>query len=146
MSVLIHSLDELDVWTQSFLATIHPQKDRATLITLEGDLGVGKTALVKRCASVLGVNQEVTSPTFVIQKAYKINHQSFDCLVHIDAYRLKGSEELHQLRWSETISNPKNLIFVEWPSIVGGLKEYEPIQISMTMSKGEIRSITQTQS
>ncbi len=87
----------------------------ATAIGLEGDLGAGKTTFVQGAAQFLGVETTATSPTFVIQKSYPLAGRQFDRLIHIDAYRLKGVEELSVLGWGETMRNPRNLVLIEWP-------------------------------
>lgn len=93
----------------------------AALIGLSGDLGSGKTAFVKGVAKALGVKEEVTSPTFVIEKFFAIDHPPFTRLIHIDAYRIEHSSELASLRWKETVADPKNLIFIEWPEKIADI-------------------------
>jgi len=90
----------------------------ARVIALYGNLGAGKTTFVKALAEALGITETVTSPTFVIEKIYKLEGQQFDHLVHIDAYRLSGSAELQTLGWNSIILNKKNLIVVEWANII----------------------------
>jgi tRNA threonylcarbamoyladenosine biosynthesis protein TsaE len=85
---------------------------------MHGDLGSGKTTFVKMVAKEFGIENTVTSPTFVIEKIYKLENQDFDNLIHIDAYRLKSGEELKTLGWEEVSKNPKNIIFIEWPDNV----------------------------
>ena len=76
-------------------------------------------------AKALGVGEKVLSPTFVIMKIYDItkiddisSKLNFDHLIHVDAYRMDSSDELLHLGWQEIISNPKNLILIEWPERV----------------------------
>ncbi|MDD3662679.1 MAG: tRNA (adenosine(37)-N6)-threonylcarbamoyltransferase complex ATPase subunit type 1 TsaE [Candidatus Pacebacteria bacterium] len=92
----------------------------ATIVTLSGDLGAGKTTLTKELAKTLGVSGDIISPTFVIMKKYKTKNLKFKNLIHIDAYRLNNSEELFNLGWSEIIKEKNNLIILEWPEIVDG--------------------------
>lgn len=92
----------------------------ATIVTLSGDLGAGKTTLTKELAKILGVSGDIISPTFVIMKKYKTKDLKFKNLIHIDAYRLNNSEELFNLGWSEIIKEKNNLIILEWPEIVDG--------------------------
>lgn len=79
------------------------------IILLNGDLGAGKTTLVKGFAKALGVKQPVTSPTFTLLKTY--DTEDF-CIVHIDAYRLEGGsfDELDDYIGDEYV------IFMEWSS------------------------------
>ncbi|MFA6445882.1 MAG: tRNA (adenosine(37)-N6)-threonylcarbamoyltransferase complex ATPase subunit type 1 TsaE [Candidatus Paceibacterota bacterium] len=90
----------------------------ATIVPLYGDLGSGKTAFVQALAKKLGVNETVSSPTFVIQKTYNTIHPIFQKLIHIDAYRLKEGAELIHLRWEDISKDSKNLIVIEWPQRV----------------------------
>jgi len=70
----------------------------------------------------------VQSPTYVLMKKYKINSdrlpngapRRFGCLVHIDAYRLEEPAQWEQLRPQEFLSDPANLVVVEWPERVVG--------------------------
>lgn len=106
--------------------------DSATVVGLSGDLGAGKTTFTQVVAKELGIKNKINSPTFVIIKRYAIKYKSFDNFFHIDAYRLKSEKELLHLNWKEIISNPKNLILLEWPENVKNImpKKYHKIKIS----------------
>ncbi len=92
--------------------------ENACVVGLYGDLGSGKTTFTKSVAKILGAKENITSPTFVIEKIYNISHLFFTKLIHIDAYRLESAEELQKLSWAETLANAKNLILIEWPENV----------------------------
>lgn len=113
---IIKNLDEMRDFANSFLENLQAKGDTAAVVALRGDLGSGKTAFVQAVAKVFGVQEYITSPTFVIQKKYKIHNlaSGFENLIHIDAYRLGNEQELSQLDWEKTIANPKNIIFIEW--------------------------------
>jgi tRNA threonylcarbamoyladenosine biosynthesis protein TsaE len=118
-----------------------PEEGHATLVALSGDLGAGKTTFVQGVARALGVVDIVTSPTFVLEKIYQLVGQKFARLIHIDAYRLNGSEELHAIGWDEIIADPKNLVLVEWPEkVADAIPEYA-IRI-MIEGSGESREVT----
>jgi len=93
-------------------------REGATLVCLSGDLGAGKTTLTQFVAGHLDIEENITSPTFVIEKIYKLKSPIFKHLIHIDAYRLKSGEELKNLGWDEIIKDRQNLIFLEWPENV----------------------------
>lgn len=105
-------------WLDSVIAK-REGASQAYVVGLSGHLGAGKTAFTKRIAKNLGVGEEVTSPTFVIMKIYETKNASFRRLVHIDAYRLEGREELGGLRFEEVVADPYNLVMMEWPENVG---------------------------
>ena len=115
-------MQEMKAFAADFLEKLVPAGAEATVIGLRGDLGAGKTTFTQTCADLLGISENVTSPTFVILKKYKLGDKvlngKFSFFIHIDVYRLKGGKELNVLGWQEIISDPKNLIFIEWPELV----------------------------
>ena len=113
------SLEETANAARDFVKNIKvSDQGLASVVALYGDLGSGKTTFVKAVVKVFGLEKIVTSPTFVIEKIYKIEDKNFDHLIHIDAYRLKSGEELKHLGWEEISKNPRNIIFIEWPENV----------------------------
>lgn len=80
-----------------------------------GDLGVGKTTMTKIFAKKLGIDNEITSPTFTIMKVYQTNSHKFQELVHIDAYRIEDSAEVQKLKINQYFQKPNTLTIVEWP-------------------------------
>lgn len=122
MKIVSKSLTETKEVAEKFLEHVKTvaSNDGATVVAMDGDLGSGKTALTKLIAEILEIDETITSPTFVIQKSYEINNQNvpWKKLIHIDAYRLNGGEELLKLGFEEELENAKNLILVEWPELV----------------------------
>jgi len=98
-----------------FLNQLQPRQNGATVVTLSGDLGVGKTTFMQALAQALGVTEIVTSPTFVVMRIYDTNHSQFVRLVHIDAYRFESPEELKPLGLESYLTDPSTLICIEWP-------------------------------
>jgi len=105
---------------EQFIDTVKAvgNKDAATIVFLWGDLGSGKTTFTKRLCEYLGLGIEITSPTFTILKKYEFNSLGFENLIHVDAYRLDSYDDLLKIKFDEYAKNPKNLIFIEWPSII----------------------------
>jgi len=81
------------------------------LIELVGDLGGGKTALVKSIARGLGITQTVTSPTFNIHREYK--SPSGKLLQHFDLYRL-SDDEIVQSELNDALADSDSVVCVEW--------------------------------
>jgi tRNA threonylcarbamoyladenosine biosynthesis protein TsaE len=115
------------------------------VVALSGELGAGKTTFVQGAAKALGVDESVTSPTFVLEKIYELTGSpgagGFSHLIHIDAYRLKGAHELEVLGWKELIAEPGNLILLEWPERVAELIPANARDIRFDI-EGEGRIIT----
>ena len=119
MKYLSRSLEDTKRIATDFLNSLE-RRETGTVIALEGDLGSGKTAFTQQAGAILGVKENMHSPTFVIEKIYEINFKGFTRLIHIDAYRLEKESELLHLGWKEVINEPENLIFMEWPENVPG--------------------------
>jgi tRNA threonylcarbamoyladenosine biosynthesis protein TsaE len=78
------------------------------LVTLNGELGAGKTTLTRGLGEALGVRGAVTSPTFVLARTHP--RESGAPLVHVDAYRLSTAAELDDL----DIDFARSIVVVEW--------------------------------
>lgn len=136
------SLEETEKLAKEFVENINASgKEGAFIVAMEGDLGSGKTTFVKTVAKELGIENTVTSPTFVIEKIYKLENQTYDNLIHIDAYRLKSGEELKTLGWEKVSKNPKNIIFIEWPSNVSDVIPKDAQELSFKFVDENIREI-----
>ena len=81
-----------------------------TVICLEGGLGAGKTLFVQSMARTLGVQGEVTSPTFNLMNIY----EGFCPIVHFDLYRLHTEDELEDIGFYEYTDFPEGIVFIEW--------------------------------
>lgn len=101
---------------------------------LTGELGTGKTTLVKLVARALGVKKNVVSPTFTLMQSYATKHPKIKILHHLDLYRLKQEEELAELGLEEIINQPQTIIFVEWGErFFDFFKKFKPRQLVLTM-------------
>lgn len=109
------SLEVLGEYAQEFVENLPKAVGtQAHVVGLKGNLGAGKTTFVQEAGKVLGVKEQITSPTFVIAQSYETTHSVFKRLVHMDAYRLSG-EEKDTIGFSEYMNDPESLILVEWP-------------------------------
>lgn len=93
------------------------------IVALFGELGAGKTTLVKGIAEGLEIKEEITSPTFTLMNVYQIQSQKskVQSLVHIDTYRLKNEQELIAIGAQDYLGQPDTITVIEWPEKIRGL-------------------------
>ena len=95
------------------------------VVSLEGDLGAGKTVVVKGMAEGFGVKEVVNSPTFVLMKVYPITKGKIQHIVHVDAYRLSGPADLMQIGLADYLGRPDSVVLIEWgDKVKSALPEY----------------------
>lgn len=103
----VHSIED----TEQFAHRLAPLLSPPDVLTLEGDLGAGKTTFTQALAKALGIKKTVSSPTFTIMKQYE-GHVPFN---HLDVYRLEHSDE--DLGWEE-IFDGEAISVVEWAHFI----------------------------
>jgi len=108
--IITKSATETMIWAQKVASGFKGGE----VISLEGDLGAGKTVIVKGIAQGLGVIEVVNSPTFVLMKVYGCNNKSIKHLVHVDAYRLGKASELLDIGLGDYLGNKETVVLIEW--------------------------------
>lgn len=110
-----------------------------SVVTLEGDLGAGKTTLAQAIARGYGVRESVTSPTFAIVHEY---HAPRSPVFHLDLYRLAGPHQLANIGWDDAVSS-RAILLVEWPDRAAG--QLPPATHAITLAhvpeRPDIRSV-----
>jgi tRNA threonylcarbamoyladenosine biosynthesis protein TsaE len=154
VKILSKNIKETADIARNFFDQLSVKADSATVVGLFGDLGSGKTTFTQALGKYLGIEEVMTSPTFVIEKIYLLKNakglsenplhltqtnrseevpevfEDFEKLIHIDAYRLESGKELLSLNFEEIIKNPKNLILIEWPERVVDILPVDLIKIN----------------
>lgn len=119
MKIVSKSLSDTEKIAKDFIEKISMGiYNNALVVGLYGDLGSGKTTFTQAIAKLFDIKEDVTSPTFVIEKIYPLEDKKFKNFIHIDAYRLDSAKELSVLDWDKTLSDSRNIIFIEWPERV----------------------------
>jgi len=104
-----------------------------------GDLGAGKTTLIKAICAAAGVTDEVSSPTFSLVNQYQT--KSGNAVFHFDFYRIKNLEEAYDIGYEEYFDSG-NLCLIEWPEKIEPLLATEDVlHISLTKTNENTRDI-----
>ena len=121
--------------TEAFAETLADLLEPGDLLTLEGDLGAGKTTFTKGLARGLGIQRMVNSPTFTILKQYSGRLD----LNHFDVYRLENSDE--DIGFDEFF-NSEAVSVVEWATFIEEYLPKERLEITINRQSEQGRKIT----
>ena len=102
---------ELVAWGEALGRAITPP----LVVTISGELGAGKTTLVKAICRGYGVTEQVTSPTFTLVHQYAAERST---VYHVDLYRVRDPRDLVNLGWDEMLADDA-LVLIEWPEHAG---------------------------
>ena len=103
---------DTDVVGRALAESLPTSADNGLLVELHGDLGMGKTALVRSLLRAMGITGAVRSPTYTLCEPYNVGDWQ---IMHLDLYRLSDPEELEYLGVRE-LDARKTLALVEWPA------------------------------
>ena len=132
-TLITHSAAE----TQAMAEKLATLAEAGTVITLNGDLGAGKTTFTQGFAKGLGVNRNVNSPTFTIMKQYKGRLP----LYHMDVYRLEDTGDDIGL---EEYINGDGVAIVEWSNLIESSLPNDRLEITIERTGDDERKITLT--
>lgn len=106
----------------AFAKTLQP----GDVVTLNGDLGVGKTAFVQGLAKALGITDYISSPTFTIVNCYEAETP----LYHFDVYRIADLEEMYEIGYEEYI-NGDGICIIEWAELIADILPEERYDVTI---------------
>jgi len=109
------------------------------VLCLYGDLGAGKTTFTQGLAKALGIDQKVSSPTFVLMREYAFGDSKK--LYHIDLYRLESLLEAKSIGIVEILQNNNNVVVIEWPEKVESLLPKNRWEVRIVSTGPETREI-----
>ncbi|MEK7179222.1 MAG: tRNA (adenosine(37)-N6)-threonylcarbamoyltransferase complex ATPase subunit type 1 TsaE [Patescibacteria group bacterium] len=147
---IITSARALDAFAREYVRNhiVRPRSIRgegnrkhAMVTALFGDMGSGKTSFTQAVAKTLGIKSTVISPTFIIERVYKIEKPPFSHFIHIDCYRLSDNAELKALGWGDMVRNKSNIIFIEWAERVENILPEDATRVHLEFVDEHTRKI-----
>ena len=134
MEILINNIAELPDAAKQLLGLSSGEK----IFLFEGDMGAGKTTLIKALCAELAVKDMTSSPTYSIVNEYIYPNGK---VFHFDFYRIKSEIEAYDLGFEEYLYS-KQYCFIEWPEKIKGLWPENYIQVVITQNIDKVRTIT----
>lgn len=134
MKIQIKQLSELNNAVKKIIANSQDKR----LWIFEGEMGAGKTTLIKALCDELDVVDVVSSPTFSIVNEYKTKQD--ETIYHFDFYRLKDEEEAMDIGVEEYFYSG-NYCFIEWPSVVPGILPDGCLKIEIVQKDEYLREV-----
>ena len=135
MTITIKDLDHIEEAAREFIG----QMGDDTVFAFYGKMGAGKTTFIKALCQLLGVEDEVNSPTFAIINEYR-SQTTAELIYHFDFYRIKKLEEVYDLGYEDYFYSGA-LCFIEWPELVEELLPLDAKKVTITENSDGSRTI-----
>lgn len=132
--IVINSTSELPSAAKKLLAACPDKK----IFAFYGQMGAGKTTLIKSLCEVMGVNNTVSSPTFSIVNEYL--SEKGEKIFHFDFYRINSESEAYDMGYEDYFYS-NAYCFIEWPERIAELLPPDFVRVNITV-KDEIRTIS----
>lgn len=136
MQITISSLDGLDAAAKEFVKAMG---DR-TIFAFYGKMGAGKTTFIKAICKALGVDDEVTSPTFSIVNEYR-SDTTAELVYHFDFYRIKKLEEVYDMGFEDYFYSGA-VCLIEWPELIEELLPGDAVKVKIEEQADGSRLVT----
>lgn len=133
-NLTVHTLDELPLAAQTLIRHI----GNCRVVAIYGAMGSGKTTLIKALCKVLGVPDQVNSPTFTLVNEYKTVDGK--AIYHFDFYRINKIEEAYDLGYDDYFYGG-GLCLVEWPELIENLLPEDCIRITIHEEPDGVREM-----
>ena len=141
-TIFVKNIDETKILAQKFARLVVKKAENTgigTFVCLFGDIGAGKTAFSRFAASSIGVEEKITSPSFVILNEY---HSGKIPVYHFDLYRLENAGVKSIIDELEQYSEGKMLTLVEWAEFSQNKIPFDRIEINIAYETENSRNFT----
>src|SRR6476661_2872558 len=135
-TIVVPTLADLPVAAEALRAAIIDSG--CPVVAFEGDMGAGKTTLIRALAATLGVTDDVSSPTFALVNEYRDGRQQ--PVYHFDFYRINSVTEAEQMGAAEYLDSGY-LCLVEWPARVADLLPTPRLEVRLTVLDNQSREV-----
>ena len=132
MKCISYSLEEVNKAVKWILENVESK-----VVLFHGEMGVGKTTLIKSIIKELGITQEISSPTYAIVNEYEIEN---DIIYHFDCYRLKSAEEALTIGIEEYLDTT-HWVFIEWPNVINELVPLKHTTLQLVCNEDNTRTL-----
>lgn len=129
---LIYKLSELEKASNFVLKNVNHD-----IILITGEVGTGKTTLIKEYCKLIGVEETVNSPTYTLINEYQNKRGK---IVHMDLYRVKDINEINELGFFEYLEN--NIVIIEWPEVILKMIDIKYSMINITFINEKERKLS----
>ena len=129
---LIYKLSEIEKASNFVLKNVNRD-----IILITGEVGTGKTTLIKEYCKLIGVEEIVNSPTYTLINEYQNKSGK---IVHMDLYRVEDINEINELGLFEYLEN--NIVIIEWPEIILKMIDIKYSLINITFINEKERKLS----
>ena len=136
LTIRINTLKEIEAAARQFVEAMGDN----TVFAFYGKMGAGKTTFIKAVCTLLGVTDNITSPTFAIVNEYRSDIAG-ELIYHFDFYRIKKLEEVYDLGYEDYFYSGA-LCFIEWPELIEELLPGNTVKVTIEEEADGARVLT----
>ena len=138
-TIRINTLEEIEAAARQFVEAMGDN----TVFAFYGKMGAGKTTFIKAVCTLLGVTDNITSPTFAIVNEYRSDIAG-ELIYHFDFYRIKKLEEVYDLGYEDYFYSGA-VCFIEWPELIEELLPGNTIKVTIEEETDGARVLTMSE-
>ena len=139
LTIRINTLEEIEAAARQFVEAMGDN----TVFAFYGKMGAGKTTFIKAVCTLLGVTDNITSPTFAIVNEYRSDIAG-ELIYHFDFYRIKKLEEVYDLGYEDYFYSGA-VCFIEWPELIEELLPGNTIKVTIEEEADGARVLTMSE-